>query len=144
MKRVLVTGGRNFDDRGLVYRVLDAALGAHGKLVVIEGGATGADALARAWARDRMFSFGNVELITEAADWEDLTAPGAVVKVRPDGAPYNSAAGAMRNHRMLHEHKPDLVFAFPGDRGTKDMLKQAHRARRSTLPKLVILKVTPQ
>ena len=34
----------------------------------------------------------------------------------------------MRNARMLAEGKPDLVVAFPGGRGTADMVAQARKA----------------
>ncbi len=76
--------------------------------VVIQGGCpTGADALARAWATDR-----NVECWTVDADWEK----------------YGSAAGPIRNAQMLEETSPDLVLAFPGGRGTADMVKRAKAA----------------
>jgi len=34
-------------------------------------------------------------------------------------------AGPLRNQRMLDEGKPDLVVAFPGGGGTKDMVRRA-------------------
>jgi hypothetical protein len=38
------------------------------------------------------------------------------------------AAGPIRNARMLEEGKPDIVIAFPGGRGTANMIEQAHAA----------------
>jgi len=38
-------------------------------------------------------------------------------------------AGPLRNQRMLDEGKPDLVVAFPGGGGTKDMVSA--RLRRA-------------
>jgi hypothetical protein len=35
------------------------------------------------------------------------------------------AAGPIRNKRMLDEGSPDLVVAFPGGRGTANMIGQA-------------------
>ncbi len=41
---------------------------------------------------------------------------------------YGKAAGPIRNARMLAEGKPDLVVAFPGGRGTADMLRRVREA----------------
>ncbi|HVM95122.1 MAG TPA: hypothetical protein VMT89_01980, partial [Candidatus Acidoferrales bacterium] len=38
------------------------------------------------------------------------------------------AAGPIRNQQMLTEGKPDLVVAFPGGRGTRDMVNKAKAA----------------
>jgi hypothetical protein len=38
------------------------------------------------------------------------------------------AAGPIRNQRMIDEGKPDLVIAFPGGRGTADMVSRAKKA----------------
>ncbi len=35
----------------------------------------------------------------------------------------------LRNQRMLDEGNPDLVVAFPGGGGTKDMVRRAVKAR---------------
>jgi hypothetical protein len=37
-------------------------------------------------------------------------------------------AGPLPNQRMLDEGKPDLVVAFPGAGGTKDMVRRAVKA----------------
>lgn len=37
-------------------------------------------------------------------------------------------AGPIRNKQMLDEGKPDLVLAFPGGRGTANMVTQARKA----------------
>jgi hypothetical protein len=37
-------------------------------------------------------------------------------------------AGPLRNQRMLDEGKPDLVVAFPGGGGTKDIVRRAVKA----------------
>ena len=74
-------------------------------MVVIHGGARGADDLARQWGE---ISVG-IEGVEFRADW---TAHG-------------KAAGMIRNQRMLDEGRPDLVVAFPGGRGTADMVRRA-------------------
>ena len=77
-------------------------------MVVIHGGARGADDLARQWGE---ISVG-IEGVEFRADW---TARG-------------KAAGMIRNQRMLDEGRPDLVVAFPGGRGTADMVRRARKA----------------
>jgi hypothetical protein len=41
---------------------------------------------------------------------------------------YGEAAGPIRNAWMLEFGKPDLVVAFPGGRGTADMISKARKA----------------
>lgn len=105
--RVLVCGGRDFTDQACVFRVLDHLHARRPFTLLIEGGATGADALARQWAADR-----GVPNKTFHAEWDR----------------HGRAAGPMRNTRMLAEGAPDLVVAFTGSRGTADMIRQARAA----------------
>lgn len=41
---------------------------------------------------------------------------------------YGRMAGAMRNQQMLDEEEVDLVVAFPGGKGTADMVRRARAA----------------
>lgn len=107
--RVLVCGGRNYDGDGPWNHVMDVLGEVHMKTpisAIIEGGATGADSLARAWAKGH-----RVKCVTVPADW----------------ATHGRAAGPIRNRRMLFDFKPDIVIAFPGGRGTEDMIRQAEQ-----------------
>ena len=108
--RVLVCGGRNFDERELVWRTLDQYQENYGPLTVIQGGAPGADCWAREWAYGQT-PVREVTLVSVPADWEK----------------WGSAAGPQRNHLML-DQKPDIVLAFPGGRGTADMIARAEQA----------------
>jgi len=47
----------------------------------------------------------------------------------PDWITEGRRAGPLRNQRMIDEGKPDLVIAFPGGRGTADMVRRARKAR---------------
>lgn len=110
--RILVCGGRDYSDKSTVFATLDAV--SRGKPVtLIEGGATGADTLAREWRR----STGRGETITVKADWTR----------------HGRAAGPIRNQRMIDLYKPDIVIAFPGGRGTSDMMRRAEAARVTTI-----------
>lgn len=105
--RVIVCGGRTYNDRARLFAVLDKLHAEAGIDVIIEGGAKGADQLAAIWS-DKP----GVGLERFEADWENQ----------------GSFAGPARNRRMLREGNPDLVVAFPGGRGTADMVKQARKA----------------
>ena len=107
MTRVLVCGGRDFSDRERVFDVLDAFHDAATIDLIIEGGAKGADTYSAWWADKRGVARERYE-----ADWENQ----------------GSFAGPARNKRMLDEGKPDLVIAFPGGRGTADMVRKARKA----------------
>ncbi|HZO54901.1 MAG TPA: DUF2493 domain-containing protein [Bryobacteraceae bacterium] len=105
--KVLVCGSRHFADREKIFRDLDVLHAEHHFDWLIEGGATGVDSHASAWAATR-----GVQHDTFWADWSN----------------YGFAAGPMRNKRMLTEGKPDIVVAFPGGDGTADMVRRARSA----------------
>lgn len=102
-ERILVCGGRDFDD----YAALAEALDVMRPSVVIHGAARGADSLAHRWAQNRC-----VPVESYPADWRT----------------HGKAAGPIRNRRMLDEGKPDIVAAFPGGRGTEHMISIAMKA----------------
>lgn len=104
---VLVCGGRSYSDRQKVYRTLSALDAAHGPLEIVEGGASGADTLAQQWAEARGHPTRSFP-----ADW----------------ATHGRAAGPIRNEQMLRDGRPDLVVAFPGGRGTANMVSLAKAA----------------
>jgi hypothetical protein len=104
---ILVCGGRDYADREAVFRILDHLLRTRGIVLIIQGGARGADALAGAWARER-----GIENLEFRADWDR----------------YGRSAGLRRNTQMLVEGRPDAVVAFPGGRGTANMVMQARGA----------------
>lgn len=106
--RVLVCGGRNFGDYALVARTLDGLEKTYGSLHVIQGGAHGADALARDWCFGKSYIY----MSNVPADWRA----------------HGRAAGAIRNQRMLDEYQPELIVAFPGGKGTADMVRRAEKA----------------
>lgn len=111
MIRVAVTGGRKYDDADHVYRTLWEIHREHGISRLIEGEATGADSIAKAWA---VHNF--IELDPYPAKWK-----------KPGGG-IDYGAGPRRNQKMIDEGKPDLLVAFPGHRGTADMVRRATEA----------------
>lgn len=102
---VIVCGGRGYTDVNHVYTELDAYHAANKITLLVEGGANGADSLAREWAKLR-----GVPLKTVPAQW----------------GLHGRQAGAQRNAQML-QSKPVAVLAFPGGNGTLNMTQQAER-----------------
>jgi hypothetical protein len=107
--RVLVCGARDYTDASTLWGALDTIRreAHHDTMVVIQGGAHGADQIAREWCRSRHVPYDNYP-----ADWDK----------------HGKSAGPIRNQRMIDQGKPDLVVAFPGGRGTADMVRRAQAA----------------
>src|ERR1043165_7272006 len=104
--RVLITGGREFADRDLLFETLDRLHAVHGFTVLIHGAAPGADTLAGEWAEQR-----GIEVIARPADWKK----------------HGRAAGPIRNQEMF-KNNPQIVVAFPGGKGTANMVSIAKKA----------------
>lgn len=124
---VLVCGGRRFgvpldrntnlqsdvdliragQDRAFLYRALDRLHQERPISIVIHGDADGADRLSGRWAESR-----GIPVRAFPADWDT----------------YRRAAGPIRNKQMLDEGVPNLVVAFPGGRGTANMVFQSRNA----------------
>ena len=136
--RLLVAGGRDYADKERVFRELDAIHLSRRVTLLIQGGGTGADALAKEWAKSRRVPWRAGEY---RAAWEDLSANPALIRTRRDGRLYNALAGGERNQRMLDRGRPDVVLAFPGGKGTFDVLKRAYAARRGGRPELEIVEI---
>ena len=107
LRRVLVCGGRNYDDRKFMYDKLDAILAMGGIDVLIQGGTSGADEMAADWALLK-----SVPLLTYFPHWKL----------------HGNAAGPIRNAKMIAHGKPTHVMAFEGGRGTADMVKKSKAA----------------
>lgn len=110
--RVLICGGRNYgvkdDARRLhMFRTLSALHERYRFTEILEGGAPGADASAATFGR-----MNDIRVRTFKADWNA----------------HGRAAGPIRNRQMMEEGEPALVIAFPGGRGTADMISVAEDA----------------
>ena len=112
--RVLVCGGRDYNDRDHIFNTLTRIDAERGPITcVIHGAATGADHEGMLWA----------QLMATVPERKITHAPFAA-----DWHQYGNAAGPIRNTRMINEGKPDLVIGFPGGKGTANMIKQARNA----------------
>lgn len=110
MWRIIVTGGRDFEQEELLNSVLDAILSTEGRDIVIVHGANprGADAMASRWAK-----LHGVQEEPHPADWQT----------------YGKKAGPIRNQLMI-DLGADEVVAFPWatSRGTWDCVIRANKA----------------
>lgn len=111
--RLLVCGGRDYQDRQFVFDSLDKILAKRVVTLVIHGACQGrdgklrgADRWADEWAEERL-----IERLPCPADWGQ----------------HGLKAGPLRNAHML-TLQPDGVVAFPGGRGTDGMATLAIQA----------------
>ena len=102
--KVLVTGSRKWSDYAAIY---DRLAQLPKDSLIIEGGANGADALARTAANRLHF-----QRVTVKAKWRE----------------YGRSAGTRRNRAML-DLQPDLVLGFRINQsaGTTDCIDEARR-----------------
>jgi len=111
VKRVLVTGGRDWADKACVFDALAEEY--KPGMTVVHGGARGADTLAGEWVK-RMQTLG-YQVVEEVhpADWDR----------------HGKAAGLIRNQRMV-DRGADVCLAFPLGRspGTRHCMKAARKA----------------
>lgn len=118
-KKILVCGGRDYNNRSMVFKTLDKICyerdwitekDEHGNylpnVIIVNGAAKGADYWSTEWA---------------VVNWTRLKEYPANWQL------YGRAAGHIRNKEMLLEC-PDLVVAFPGGKGTANMVKIAKKA----------------
>jgi hypothetical protein len=108
MFTVVVTGSREWNDRGRIEQALERLVSKHGTdITLINGTARGADRLCAAVAHEI-----GMHVVDMPADWDK----------------YGRGAGFIRNAAMLDE-QPDLVLAFwdGSSKGTKHTIDEARK-----------------
>lgn len=109
--RIIICGGRDFNDRNLFYETMDSLIGKFEEIELVSGHAKGADSFAEAYAKER-----NIPITVFKPDWKK----------------YGRGAGPIRNREMLQyaiEEKPVVMAFWDGkSKGTKNMLDQAKKA----------------
>lgn len=104
--KLLICGGRDFDDVEFIITQLGRLHQNRQITELIHGAAKGADTICSLWAKEM-----DIPVRPFPADW----------KTHP------RAAGPIRNQQMLTEGKPDALFAFPGGKGTADMVNRSKK-----------------
>jgi predicted Rossmann-fold nucleotide-binding protein len=90
----------------MIYAALSSLHKLRPITLVITGGAKGVDEFAHHWAERN-----KIETQLHVANWTE----------------YGRRAGPIRNQAMLNVGMPDAVIAFPGGRGTADMMRRAEK-----------------
>ena len=105
--KIIVCGDRHWTDQDYIYDVLNADLQTYKTFTIIEGGATGADEIAKEFGKQHGLP---------------------VLSIKPNWNKYGLRAGPIRNQKMLNL-KPDFVYAFHNNiqssRGTRNMINIA-------------------
>lgn len=102
--RLLVCGGRDWKRNFATFQFLGRVHREKAVSVLIHGAAPGADTIAGDWAKSR-----GIPVMEFPANWDF----------------YGKQAGGYRNAWMIEFGKPQLVIAFPGGRGTTNMIERA-------------------
>lgn len=99
--KVIVAGGRDFDDYPLLCRKLDAILSRQTDIQIVCGEARGADSLGRKYAEERGYT-----VISFPADWDR----------------YGRSAGFRRNEEMAKVADALVAFWDDKSKGTANMI----------------------
>lgn len=134
--REIVAGSRNYADYVFFSKAMFDHITRFGdkKIAFISGGApTGADALIIRWCEEHNYPY-----YVEEADWDNIEAPGAVVREK-NGKKYNVLAGYWRNSEMA-KLATDLVTFYDGvSKGTRHMVEDA--IKRGLKPETILIDI---
>ncbi|WP_165252000.1 SLOG family protein [Paludisphaera soli] len=125
--RILITGDRAWYDPETAESVFGRLIVRHGAgFRIVHGGASGID---RSFA-EACGELG-IEQEVHPARWEELDAPGALLKQDRNGRQYVANAGAIRNAEMVAAGAA-MCIAFHRDlarsKGTRDCARRAIQA----------------
>jgi hypothetical protein len=117
--RVCIFGSRNLKDASRLEDAMNAAAWAGIVPTAVASGTepTGVDRMGEQWAAAR-----GIPVVPFRPDWDDVEAPGAIVKFRTDGAPYNAKAGFDRNEEMGEWAEAGVCLWDGVSPGTKNMI----------------------
>lgn len=124
--RVIIAGGRTFNDYILLMETMDYLLSEKVKegykIIIVEGEASGADTLGKRYAQLKGF-----EVDPHPADWNDLDVFPCLIKYNRRGEPYNALAGMIRNEEMAKNADAAVVFWDGVSTGSKNMIDNAKK-----------------
>lgn len=102
---VVVTGGRDFNNKNLIFQVLDNFHQQTPIRLLIHGNARGVDKLCGLWSLNN-----EINTLIMPAKWSK----------------YQYSAGPLRNEEMVNSPygiEPNVLISFPGGKGTEHMTK---------------------
>lgn len=110
MEHILIAGSRTFNDRETFEKVITEIMGEKAEVTIVEGGAAGADSLARDFANEHNIPF---------------------IEFKPDWKKYGRAAGPKRNDAMvafIEEHSGSALYFWDEEsKGTKQCIESARK-----------------
>ena len=124
---LFVGGSRSFCNYPLLEKTLDKVISKHGwnskgyKIIIVEGGANGADTLARYYAIYHKYKYKEMP-----ADWYNLDVTPCVIGIK-NGKEYNKLAGFIRNEDMAKIANYMVLFHKDNSPGTADDIKLAKK-----------------
>lgn len=108
--RIVICGGRHFNDRTFFNKTLDELLPQYDNPEIISGHASGADTLAERYAEDHGIPY---------------------IIFKPDWKRYGRGAGPIRNKAMIDyasEDNPVVIAFWNGEsKGTRNMIDQGRK-----------------
>ena len=104
LTKVIVAGGRHFDDYEYMAKVLDRLLNVQEDYIIVSGGAKGTDRLGERYANEE-----NYEIEQHPADWYK----------------HGRGAGFMRNKEMAESADMLVAFWDGESKGTRGMILDA-------------------
>lgn len=111
--KLAVVGSRDFNNYDMLKLFLDSYRNNYNELIIISGGAKGADKLAEKYAKEN-----NIEIKVFLADWN---------------GPHKKAAGFIRNTKIVEEADEILAFWNGESRGTLDTINKAKKFGKKLL-----------
>lgn len=115
--KIIVAGGRDFKSTDSDIVALKELFSEHKCTEVVCGEASGADTFGKTIAIEL-----GIPVKSFPAKWNDLETPPVKIKYNSYNKPYNALAGFNRNREMAEY--ADMLIAFKGGNGTKDMINQ--------------------
>ena len=121
--KIVIAGSRSITDYATMKKAILASniWKDYGKKIVVYSGKEpkGVDRLGEEFATKA-----GLKIKAKPAKWDDIKAPGAVVRTRRDGKQYNVLAGFWRNAEMADEADMALIVWDGKSPGSLDMLHQ--------------------
>ena len=119
MFKVIIAGGRDFDDYDLLDKKCTKLLAnKHPNIIIISGMAKGADKLGEIFV-----AYHRYEIKRFKADWDNIDTTACLLRYNRFKQPYNALAGNIRNKEMGEYSDAAIIFHNGRSKGNNIMKK---------------------